>query len=154
MADRKDLPYVDAVIHEVMRIVSVVTMSIEHCAREAGAEIGGYQIPQKCHVVANLYAAMHDPDVFPEPNEFRPERFLGQDGKIKTSDNFIPFSMGRSTSLARSATWELAVVTGRLGVMHRKCGSTLQARFWQAENRLAHFQGSPNLLLWREWGWG
>ncbi len=87
----------DAVIHEVMRIVSIFSMSIQHCAMEAGAEIGDYQIPQKCHVIANLYAAMHDPDVFSEPGEFRPERFLGPDGKIKTSDTFLAFSMGKWT---------------------------------------------------------
>ncbi len=95
LADRKGLPYVDAVIHEVMRIVTIATFAAQHCAREAGAEIGGYQIPPKCHVVANLYGAMHDPDVYPEPDVFRPERFLGPDGKIKTSDTFLPFSMGR-----------------------------------------------------------
>ncbi len=95
LSDRKDLPYVDAVIHEVMRIVSIFTVTVQHCARESGAEIGGYQIPQKCHVVANLYAAMHDPEVFPEPDVFRPERFLAPDGQVKSSDTFLPFGMGK-----------------------------------------------------------
>ncbi len=95
LADRKDLPYVDAVIHKVMRIVCIFTMSIQHCAREAGAKIGGYQIPHKCHVIANIYAAMHDPALFPEPDLFRPERFLGPDGKIENTDTFLPFGMGK-----------------------------------------------------------
>ncbi len=93
LSDRKDLPYVDAVIHEVLRIVSI-TPIMGRCATVDGAEIGGYQIPQKCQVIANLYAAMHNPKVFPEPDVFRPERFLGPDGQILQHEAFLPFGMG------------------------------------------------------------
>lgn len=94
LSDRKDLPYVDAVIHEVMRIVSVLPTTVLHCAVDHVAQIGGYQIPLQCKVVANLYAAMHDPDIFPEPDVFRPERFLGPDGQVKPQEAFVPFGVG------------------------------------------------------------
>ncbi len=94
LSDRKDLPYVDAVIHEVLRIVSVIPLSAQHCATVDGAEIGGCQIPSKCQVIANLYAAMHNPKVFPEPDVFRPERFLGPDGQMVHHEAFLPFGMG------------------------------------------------------------
>ncbi len=94
LSDRKSLPYLDAVIQEVLRIVSVIPLSIPHCAKDDGAEIAGYKIPRNCHVIANIYAAMHDPKVFPEPDMFRPERFLGPDGQMKPPAAFIPFGMG------------------------------------------------------------
>ncbi len=95
LSDRKALPYVDAAIQEVMRIVSLVPATFEHRAKHDGAEIAGYKIPRKCHVVGNLYAAMHDPKVFPEPHVFRSERFLDLNGQMKAQEAFIPFGMGR-----------------------------------------------------------
>ncbi len=95
LSDRKDLPYVDAVIHEVLQIVPIFPLSAQHCAIVPGAKMGDYQIPQECHVIANLYAAMHNPKVFPEPDVFRPERFLGPDGRIMHQEAFLPFGMGK-----------------------------------------------------------
>jgi cytochrome P450 len=42
----------------------------------------GYFIPKGTVVFGNSWGLMHDPDVFPNPMEFKPERFLTKEGKI------------------------------------------------------------------------
>ena len=45
-------------------------------------------------VIANLYSAHMDPDVWPNPEKFIPERFLDDDGKFQEGNRVIPFSIG------------------------------------------------------------
>ena len=42
---------------------------------------------------ANLYAVHYDPKLFPEPDKFKPERFI-KDGKIFNTENLMPFGIG------------------------------------------------------------
>jgi cytochrome P450 len=47
-------------------------------------------------LLPNLWGTHMDPKYFPEPEKFLPERFLNDDGSLKTRvEGFIPFSMGR-----------------------------------------------------------
>ena len=52
-------------------------------------------------VMIHLYGIMHDPNVFPDPEAFKPERFLEPNGKYVSSrpNGFIPFGMGRRVCL-------------------------------------------------------
>ncbi|KAI0264166.1 cytochrome P450 [Gloeopeniophorella convolvens] len=43
----------------------------------------GYLIPKGCIVIANGWAILHDADVFPDPDLFRPDRFLAADGSFR-----------------------------------------------------------------------
>lgn len=43
----------------------------------------------------NMWAVHYDPNLFEEPEEFRPERFLDENGSFKKNPNIIPFSLGR-----------------------------------------------------------
>ena len=56
----------------------------------------GYDIPKGTPITVNHYALHFDPDQWDEPNEFKPERFLNEDGKLgKMPQSFLPFSAGR-----------------------------------------------------------
>jgi len=100
--DRTKLPYVEATILEVMRLRTIAPLAIP---RETicDTEVSGYSIPKNTGVLANLWAAHRDPRDWPEPNTFRPERFLDEDGTInsKVRQRVIPFSLGK-----RSCTGE------------------------------------------------
>ena len=52
-------------------------------------------------VMVHLYGIMHDPNVFPSPETFKPERFLESNGSYVSSrpNGFIPFGMGRRVCL-------------------------------------------------------
>ena len=81
--------YLAATVKEVLRARPVIV----DVARKlkAPATIGGYELPEKTFVLAAIAALHYHEDLFPEPGEFRPERFL--DGK---ADNYawIPFGGG------------------------------------------------------------
>jgi cytochrome P450 len=45
-------------------------------------------------VIPNLFSAHMDPEEWDNPSEFRPERFIGADGKLLKKDRVMPFSTG------------------------------------------------------------
>ncbi|KAG7582647.1 Cytochrome P450 [Arabidopsis suecica] len=62
-----------------------------------GCKVGGFYVPENTPLVVNAYAMMRDPDSWEEPNEFKPERFLGS-GKEDEREyglKYIPFGSGR-----------------------------------------------------------
>ncbi|EAU89617.1 O-methylsterigmatocystin oxidoreductase [Coprinopsis cinerea okayama7 len=79
-SDVKDLPYVQAIVKEVSRWHTSAPMSLPHLSTKDDV-FNGYFIPAKTIVIPNTWAVLHDPDVFPDPFDFKPERFL-KDGKI------------------------------------------------------------------------
>ncbi|EAU89619.2 cytochrome P450 [Coprinopsis cinerea okayama7 len=78
--DLNQLPYIQAVVKEVSRWHTVGPLSLPHASKEDD-EYNGYFIPAKTVIFPNTWAVLHDPDVYPEPHRFDPERFL-KDGKI------------------------------------------------------------------------
>ena len=56
--------------------------------------IGGYTIPKDAWVIPNLYACHHDHDVWGDPDNFRPERWIDEHGALRKHQAFIPFSLG------------------------------------------------------------
>ena len=62
----------------------------------------GYDIPAGTIVLPNIYSCHTDPEYWSDPEDFRPERFINEDGSansVRTA--FMPFSMGR-----RICVWE------------------------------------------------
>ena len=70
-------------------------------------EVGGYTIPKGAMIVPHIYAAHHNPDDWPEPNTFKPERWIGPDNKIRKFDAFLPFSQGQIWMSECSNEWML-----------------------------------------------
>ncbi|KAF8884166.1 cytochrome P450 [Infundibulicybe gibba] len=96
-SDRESLPYVDALMKETMRWKNVTPLAVVHASTEDD-EYDGYFIPKGAVVVGNTWAILHDPDEFPEPEEFRPERYLNVDGSLNTQrrdPDVAAFGFGR-----------------------------------------------------------
>ena len=65
--------------------------------------VDGKLIPTNSHVIPNLYAVHMDPVEWPQPEEFRPERFIQPDtGKVYKPKNFLPFGTGQRMCLGDS----------------------------------------------------
>jgi len=95
LSDRVRLPYTECVIMEVLRYVSVFPLSVMHSTLEE-VRLGGYVIPKDIVITPNLYAVLHDEEIWGDPETFRPERFLLPDGTPnKTHEAFFPFSYGK-----------------------------------------------------------
>ncbi|XP_035685604.1 cytochrome P450 2U1-like, partial [Branchiostoma floridae] len=90
-AQRHLLPYTTATLAEVQRINSIVPLLVRGASRDT--TFNGYNIPQEGSLLVNLWSVHMDPQLFPEPNTFQPERFLDQDGNFVKHEALIPFSM-------------------------------------------------------------
>ncbi|KAJ6553619.1 cytochrome P450 [Mycena vulgaris] len=81
--DEDRLPYVTAVVKEIMRMWPVAPIAVPHAVTKDDI-YRGYRIPAGSVVIANSWAMLHDESVYPEPHTFKPERFL-LDGKLNPS---------------------------------------------------------------------
>ena len=71
-------------------------------------EVGDWSYPAGVCLVANSYLVQHDPEIYPDPYSFRPERFLGQTPGTYT---WIPFGGGRRRCIgANFALLEMRIV--------------------------------------------
>ncbi|KAI1785525.1 cytochrome P450 [Ganoderma leucocontextum] len=94
--DQNALPYVGAVVKELLRWHSVAPLGVARCS-VADDEYEGYFIPADTTIVVNSWAITHDPERYPEPDRFVPERFL-KDGELDpdaTDPSSVVFGFGR-----------------------------------------------------------
>ncbi|TFK92448.1 cytochrome P450 [Polyporus arcularius HHB13444] len=80
-SDRPSLPYVQAIVKELLRWHSVTPLGMPHRA-VADDEYKGYFIPKGAWVIANIRAMARDPALYPDPDNFVPERFI-KDGRFE-----------------------------------------------------------------------
>ncbi|KAL6736123.1 hypothetical protein Aduo_006509 [Ancylostoma duodenale] len=106
-ARRKQLPYVEATLAELQRVTNVLPWAIPHRTME-DVELMGFRLP-KGTVILPQYGTVHyDAHYYPEPEKFRPERFLDEDGYFKKRPELNPFGMGKRTCLGENlARYEL-----------------------------------------------
>ncbi|EEB91752.1 hypothetical protein MPER_09841, partial [Moniliophthora perniciosa FA553] len=74
--DEAKLPYITAIIKEVLRYVPVAPLALQHRVMEDD-EYEGYRIPKGSVIIGNVRAITLDPELYPDPEEFKPERHLG-----------------------------------------------------------------------------
>lgn len=88
------LPYLDAVIREGLRCFPPIPMSFPRYVPEGGRRLEGYYLPAKTIVSCQPWTIHKDPLIFPEPETFKPERWLEEDGKLERERMFFAFSQG------------------------------------------------------------
>ncbi|KAL3499504.1 hypothetical protein ACH5RR_038597 [Cinchona calisaya] len=89
------LPYLYAVMKEVLRLHPVLPLMVNHSPSESSV-VGNYRIPKGSQVFVNVWAIHRDPSIWENPLEFFPERFLDGKGDYSGNDfNYLPFGSGR-----------------------------------------------------------
>ncbi|XWS12154.1 hypothetical protein CRYUN_Cryun37aG0065500 [Craigia yunnanensis] len=93
--DIVNLPYIDSIAKETMRLHPVAPMLVPRLARE-DCRIAGYDIPKDTRVLVNVWSIERDPTLWDNPNEFCPERFIEKTIDVKGHDfELLPFGAGR-----------------------------------------------------------
>lgn len=97
-ADLQQLPYMNQVIEETLRLYSVVASALPRVVPVGGATLAGYYLPGSATVCTQSYSLHRDETVFPEPEKFDPSRWDKPTKAMK--DRMMAFGGGsRSTSL-------------------------------------------------------
>ncbi|GJE97961.1 cytochrome P450 [Phanerochaete sordida] len=87
ISDKDQLPHVTAIVLEVLRWRPAIPLGIPH-RLTVDDEYNGYHIPAGSTVMGNAWAILHDETIYPDPDEFKPERYLNDNGSLRTD---IPY---------------------------------------------------------------
>lgn len=89
------MPYTEACLREIMRFEPLAPSGVPHKAL-VDTEFLGYTIPKGTIIMPALHTAMKETEVWEQPNDFRPERFLDASGKLcLRKDVSLPFGAGK-----------------------------------------------------------
>ncbi|KAH7908870.1 cytochrome P450 [Hygrophoropsis aurantiaca] len=106
--DRSSLPFVEAVLREVLRWHPVAPLGVPHATTNSDV-YNGYLIPKGLwlpknplsSIVSNIWAMTHNEAKYPNPSEFMPERFLTANGQLTDDTVAFAFGFGRRVCVGR-----------------------------------------------------
>ncbi|CDP12933.1 unnamed protein product [Coffea canephora] len=94
-SDIEGLEYLDMVIKESMRLHPVAPLLLPHESME-DCTVDDFHIQKKSRIIINIYTIGRDPNVWPDPETFNPERFKDSNIDLRGQDfRLIPFGSGR-----------------------------------------------------------
>ncbi|KAF8168214.1 cytochrome P450 [Crassisporium funariophilum] len=117
-SDRPSLPYIEALLLETLRWSTVTPLALPHRALQDDI-YDGYLIPKGVTITVNAWyvlGILHDPELYPDPFQFKPERFVEEEGKPTCPDPTTvgAFGFGRRVCpgryLATNSAW-IAIVS-------------------------------------------
>ncbi|KAH7332899.1 cytochrome P450 [Rhizoctonia solani] len=127
LQDRSSLPYIDAMVQEVMRMCPPVPLGLAHLATE-DIDFHGYRIPKGTTINPNIWAILRDPNHFTSPHTFNPTRFIGS--KPEPDPRKYIFGFGRrvcpGSHVANNGAWILCA--GILSVFDVRPSPQLEAK--------------------------
>ena len=103
LSDRGSLPYFESMIHETLRFSSLAPLSVPHKVTR-DTKIGKQNVPQGTQVWFNQWTLHYDEREWEEPFEFRPERWLDENGNLVPGKkrSYLPFGAGRRVCLGEA----------------------------------------------------
>ncbi|KEH33357.1 putative flavonoid 3',5'-hydroxylase [Medicago truncatula] len=127
-SDLEKLPYLQAICKETYRLHPSTPLSVPRVSNKA-CQINGYYIPKNTRFNVNIWAIGRDPNIWANPLEFKPERFLsGKYARIDPSGvdfELIPFGAGRRVCVG----YKMAIV-----VIEYILGTLVHSFDWKLPN--------------------
>ncbi|KAB8203803.1 cytochrome P450 [Aspergillus parasiticus] len=114
----KNLPFLRACLDEGLRLSPPTSAGLPRRTPPEGAQIMDQWIPGDTSVSMTIYATHRDPEIFPDPEEYRPQRWMDPESRKRMEPYFIPFSAGARGCLGRNISYlEQTVVLA--SIVHR-----------------------------------
>ncbi len=99
---RSKMPYTEAVLLEIQRLGNIAPNSLLHATSKT-TRIGNYVLPAGTTINSSMLSIMMDPKAFPDPEQFKPERFIdSSNGSFVPHPNVVPFGVGKRRCLGES----------------------------------------------------
>jgi cytochrome P450 len=99
---RQHLPYFVSCIKESLRLNPPATNLFARVVGKEGKTINGYSIPPGTEITSNAYVVQRDPDLYaPDPDAFRPERWLESGRSAEMDAASFVFGMGSRVCLGK-----------------------------------------------------
>uniref|UniRef100_A0A7N8Y6K2 Cytochrome P450 2J2-like n=1 Tax=Mastacembelus armatus TaxID=205130 RepID=A0A7N8Y6K2_9TELE len=98
LTDRENMPYTDAVIHEIQRMGNIIPLNLVRTANK-DTMLDKYTIPKGTMILPTLNSVLNDESMWETPHSFNPQHFLDQEGKFRRREAFLPFSAGKRVCL-------------------------------------------------------
>ncbi|XP_050756561.1 cytochrome P450 2J4-like [Gymnogyps californianus] len=131
LEDRSNMPYTNAVIHEVQRKGNILPFNAPRLAVK-DTVLDGFHIPKGTVLLTNLTSVMFDKNEWETPDTFNPGHFL-KDGQFWKREAFMPFSVGKRACLgevlARSELFLIFTALLQKFTFQAPPGTTLSIQF-------------------------
>ncbi|KAH7305262.1 putative flavonoid 3-hydroxylase [Stachybotrys elegans] len=116
VSELKNLPWLSAIIKESLRITALVTSRLPLVSPNESLVYKDWVIPRGTPVSMTLRSILLDPDVFDQPMQFRPSRWLSNNPDLEhISRNYLPFGRGSRMCLGMNlALAELYITTASI----------------------------------------
>lgn len=105
------MKYTNCVVKELLRYRPPVLM-VPYVVKQPFPVTDDYTAPKGSMIIPTLYPALHDPEVYPDPDSFVPERWLNPVGDMEKR-NWLVFGSGPHVCLGKN--YVLMLFTGMLG---------------------------------------
>jgi cytochrome P450 len=93
-SDITNLPYLQCVVKETLRLYPVAPIIPAHEAME-DCTVSGLDVRRGTMILVNAWAILRDPNLWDAPEEFRPKRFLDAGAVNTVTTPLLPFGLGR-----------------------------------------------------------
>ncbi|CAF0955923.1 unnamed protein product [Brachionus calyciflorus] len=101
-SDRQKCHFVEAFLNETMRMISSGPILVPRSTTK-DLIFKGYKLPENTFVMVNIWSCMRDPNYWCDPSEFKPERFIDENGNFKgRNPAMMPFSVGNRACIGES----------------------------------------------------
>ncbi|KAF3691120.1 Cytochrome P450 2J5 [Channa argus] len=98
ITDRENMPYTDAVIHEIQRMGNIIPLNLIRMTNKETV-LDKYTIPKGTAIIPTLNSVLNDESMWETPHSFNPQHFLDQFGDFRKREAFLPFSAGKRMCL-------------------------------------------------------
>jgi pentalenene oxygenase len=107
-ADLNSLPLMRRVVSETLRLYPASWLLGRRTLQQV--EIGGVPVPARAQVLLNFYALHRDPQAYPDPDRFDPDRWIDPDPEVLRA-YYLPFGLGPHVCIGEGFAWSLIMTT-------------------------------------------